>query len=652
MIIDFLKFLLFFIFSYFIPGYVIVGRTKNSSIAIKIFLAIALGFSLSAISGYLGQWLYYGLIAVSLIIFVATRRYKDFIGKFNFKIDKIGVVVTLLIVSGILFQNMITFRTGLNYSYGVGYWGALAHDGVWHHALINQLMKGLPPQNPGFSGSQLFNYHYFYDLVVAQSAKITGIAVPDLIYRFYPFIFSLLMGIGTYLLSLKLFKSRWAGVASVYLIYFGSSFGWVIDWIKGRELAGESAFWANQPVSFNINPPFAISLILLIAFLIGFKSFSEKKENWMGLALILIGGSLIEFKVYGGLILLASFLLIALKKAVFDREFNYLTIFIFLLAVSLFVFLPGSRGAGGFVTFFPYWIIDSMVDIVDRVGWPRLSLARTVGLETHNWPKFFAAEAAGLFLFIAGNLGTRILALGSFFIIPVKIWWKDNSYLLIFVMLFASLLPTLLFVQKTDPWNIIQFTYYFIYLVAVLAGMALYRIVIKTPKIIAMVIVIAFIVLTPISSVWTFKSGLNENVSYIVNDEIAALNFLRGQPDGVVLTFPYDPYLRYAIKNPTPLPIWAYQTSAYVSAYSNKQTYLEDLMQQGILGNDFLERQKLSDGYLHQRMTSAQAADFLKSKNISYIYIPKALIPQVNVKPQGKIIFENDGAIVYRINNE
>jgi hypothetical protein len=244
------------------------------------------------------------------------------------------------------------------------------------------------------------------------------------------------------------------------------------------------------------------------------------------------------------------------------------------------------------------------------------------------------------------------LAAAVFFIVPVKKWWNDNTLLLVFVMLLASVLPTLLFVQKTDPWNIIQFTYYFIYLLAVLCAPVIYRIVSKTPKMISVIILLTFVIITPISSVWTFRSGLDGHAAYIATNELTALKYLREQPEGVVLTFPYNQYLRYAINNPTPLPVWAYQTSVYVSAYSNKQTYLEDLMQQGILGNDFVSRQTNAEKYLTQKMTDREAADFLKSEKIKYFYVPKTLSPQVNVKPKGQIIFENDAAIIYQYPNE
>jgi hypothetical protein len=646
-LLEIAKFVLFFLLSYVVPGYVLIGRTNIVSRGLRIFLSAALGFALSALAGFVDYRFYLLLIVISLAIFIAKRAYKKLILKP--KVNLAIVLTVAVILLGTFFQNLIPFRSGLNYDYGIGYWGALGHDGVWHQALVNQLINSVPPQNPGFSGTTLTNYHYFYDLLVAQAAKVTSINVADLIYRYYPILLSLLLGVGTYLFANSLFKNRWVNVLSVFMVYFGSSFGWIVEWIKTRTLGGESDFWANQPVSMNINPPFAISLVLLIAAVLLLKSFLEDKNFWKGVGLVLVSGVLIEFKVYGGLILLSALLALALKRLVFEKDLSLVIVGIFSTALALLIFLPGASGVGAFVTFYPFWIIDSMVDIVDRVGWPRLSLARTVGLETKNWPKFIAAEMVGLTLFIAGNLGTRVIAFLSVFASPLTKWFKDNMYFLTLMIILASLVPTLLFVQKGDPWNIIQFSYYSLYFFAVFAAYTLVRLVSKLPKIVSAVVIILFIALTPISSFTTFLGGFSGNATYIGNGELDGLNLLKSEPPGAVLTYPYNKYLRYVINNPEPLPLWVYQTSAYVSAYSAKETYLEDIMQQGILGNDFEFRLKKAGDYLEGKLTQEEENQFLKENNIKYVYFPKEVRPIIKNGIRGPKIFENDSAIIYRV---
>ena len=76
------------------------------------------------------------------------------------------IILTILIILGTVFQGLIMFKSGILHDFGIGYWGPLARDGVWHEALVGQLLKSTPPVNPGLAGQLLVNYHYFYDLLL------------------------------------------------------------------------------------------------------------------------------------------------------------------------------------------------------------------------------------------------------------------------------------------------------------------------------------------------------------------------------------------------------------------------------------------------------------------------------------------------------
>ena len=49
-------------------------------------------------------------------------------------------------------------KSGLVYDYGMGFWGANAHDGLWHVTLIESLSRG-SLKLPIFSGETIHNYH-------------------------------------------------------------------------------------------------------------------------------------------------------------------------------------------------------------------------------------------------------------------------------------------------------------------------------------------------------------------------------------------------------------------------------------------------------------------------------------------------------------
>ncbi len=480
MLIELIKFGFFLTFFLFLPGYLLVKKIHIKNFFLKIFLSITIGFVLltmvSYIGGWLGlRWLFLVYVVLSIIFFISKRYYLDFRKPLKFKISKYGWGVAVLIILGTIFQNTNAFRSGVVYDFGIGFWGPLGHDGVWHQALVNELIKNFPPNNPIFSGTKLINYHYFYDLLVAETARLTNLSILDLIYRFYPILFSLLLGMGTYLLSSKLFKQKIAVLISIFLVYFGSSFGWIVEWIRERQLGGESAFWVNQPVSFNINPPFAISLILVIATILLYCQYFQTRKKWTAFALVMVAGSIIEFKAYAGVLVLGSLLVASLIQIIRLRNFDLFRIFLVSLLISFLVFMPNNKEAASLLVFSPFWFIHSMIDFGDRVGWLRLSQARMAYFQGDKWVKFIAAEILGFSIFVVGNLGTRIVAVFSLLKINVKLLKINtkkikNEYLLIFLMALISFIVPLLFVQKGNPWNTIQFMYYFLFFAALWAG--------------------------------------------------------------------------------------------------------------------------------------------------------------------------------------
>jgi len=156
---------------------------------------------------------------------------------------KIILFVTILISSLLLSVTM--FRSGLNYDYGIGFWGPNGHDAIWHLSLINQLKQNIPPQNPIFAGEILSNYHWGYDLLVALISKVTLIDPSILYFQILPIIFSLILGFLSYKLAFLITKNYFNSIIFVILNYFASSFGWIVTLIKSGQIGGESLFLVN-----------------------------------------------------------------------------------------------------------------------------------------------------------------------------------------------------------------------------------------------------------------------------------------------------------------------------------------------------------------------------------------------------------------------
>ena len=70
----------------------------------------------------------------------------------------------------------------------------------------------------------------------------------------------------------------------------------------------------------------------------------------------------------------------------------------------------------------------------------------------------------------------------------------------------------------------------------------------------------------------------------------------------------------------TPIPLYAYETTSYVSAFSGHQTFLEDEMNLDITGFDWQSRLKEEKDFFTSQ-NKFQARGFLINNNISYIYL-------------------------------
>jgi hypothetical protein len=650
-----IKFLVFLFFGLVTPGFLIVSKIKCKDYLLNIFLSITTGFVfltlVAFIAGYFdARWVTTVFILVANFLFLWKKQYLYLLKP----LQKVSLIrssfykywwVIVLIALGVVFQNVAMFRSGIIYDFGVGFWGPLGHDGISHQALANQLIKNIPPNNPVLSGETLRNYHYFSDLLVAETYRLTKISVSDLIYRYYPVLFSILLGFGSFYLSRNVLRRKLSIALSLFLVYFGGSFGWIVEWFKYGTLGGESAFWVNQPVSMNLNPPFAISLVLLIAIVILFGMFVKDKTKGKLFLIALLAGTLIEFKVYAGIIALSSLFGISVFAGLLKKDFDYLKLFLLSFVISLVVFLPQNSGSVGLVEFSPFWFIHSMIDFPDRVGWLKLSQARIAYTQEGKLIRLFAAEVLALLIFIIGNLGTRIAAM-----IGVIYVWKKKKFnasreLFIILLLASSFIAPLLFVQKGNPWNTIQFMYYFLYFSALLAGVGLFLVVKRLGKAFSLTLLVSFVLITPISSFATFRSGFYPDPPTAVSiDEIMALSFLKDRKDGVVLTPPHIAALRGNYS--TPYPISVYETSAYVSAFSGKEVYVADLIQQEILQTAYHQRYENTYDFYY-KSDSAWKNDFLKRNNIDYVYLQKLFGVELDERSINiKKIFENQEVVI------
>jgi len=224
-----------------------------------------------------------------------------------------------------------------------------------------------------------------------------------------------------------------------------------------------------------------------------------------------------------------------------------------------------------------------------------------------------------LVIFFLGNLGLRVLGLGKFFS-WLKNWKKMDSFKVFFLgcLLTSSVIPLFL-VQKGNSWNSIQFFYYSLVLFGLMAAWGLGEFLAKKKVWLKIVLISLVVLLTLPTTMGTLKHYLPSRAPARIGfDELEGLAFLRKQSEGIVLTYPHNYKARERAEAPKPL--YAYETTAYVSAFSEKQTFLEDEMNLEIMDVSWRGRRSLSEQFFtthDERWTG----NFLQDNKIRYVYL-------------------------------
>jgi len=550
-----------------------------------------------------------------------------------------------LILLGTVTWSWTMVKSGWLYSYGMGFWGANGHDGVWHIALAESLSRGSLLM-PVFAGQALQNYHIGFDFLLAILHKITFLPIIDLYFQIVPPILALLVGVLTYKFVFDWTKSEKASLWSVFFTYFGGSFGWVLG-------KGESTFWSQQAISSLINPPFALSLILLLVGLILLLKLEKKFGAWNLVFSILCFGVLIEIKAYAGILALGGLSVAGIWKALREKKFSILYVFIGSLVLSLFIYLALNRGALSLLVWQPFWFLETMMGLTDRVGWLRFFSAMTAYKSGHIWIKAIPAYLIAFVIFWIGNMGTRVI--GKFIIFK---WCKNIrkiGWIEVFVMsvIVAGGLIPMFFLQKGTPWNTIQFFYYSLFFSGILAGIAFAQFLdnSKLNTILIRIIIVTVIVLTVPTTVITLKDVYipGRPPAKLSNEELQALDFLAKEPDGVVLTYPFDPIAAKTAEGNPPRPLYLYVSTAYVSAFSKHPTFLEDEINLDITGYDWQSRKSEVEAW-YKESNQVKAREFLKNNDIKYIYWVKSQRALLGDAQLGlKNIYENATVIVYQV---
>lgn len=562
-----------------------------------------------------------------------------------------------LILIGSAAWSLTMVKSGLLYSFGYGYWGPNGHDGIWHIAMAESLSRGTW-EMPIFAGNEIQNYHIGFDLLLAWIHKITFIPVQTLYFQILPPLIAISVGLSSYKLILMWCKSKSSSLWSTFFVYFGGSLGWIVTFFRNQTFGGESMFWAQQSISTLINPLFALSLSVMFVGLIYMLKGIEKQNKHHLLTSAILFGLLIQIKVYAGLLILGGLLIAGIFEMVKRRGISIMKVWGGATVLSLVLFLPLNGGSASGIIFKPFWFIETMMAISDRVGWDLYYSAMVNYKLAGNYPKLVASYSVAFAIFIIGNFSLRLFGIGlvAKWIIDIK---KTKYMDMIFMsMIIAGILLPLLFVQSGTPWNTIQFMYYSQILLGMVAGISLGKYFEKTftpvvqstgVKVAVGAFVIIFTIPTSIATL-SYHYLPSRPPAMLHVEEIRALEFLRSQSGGIVLTYPFDSKASEDASYHPPVPLNLYVSNAYVSAFSDKPVFLEDEVNLNITGYDWPGRRNDVETFM-QESSISKAREFLDQNNIKYIYWVGDQRALLGEKQLGiEKIFENGSVNIYKVN--
>lgn len=667
---------------FYLPGYFILSRSKASLRSDEI---IVLGFSIGIIA-FLVQGIVFRIIHtpfLSFLLYLAIIAYV--LKKFRLTIfTPIACLfkekfLTAILLFGTLVEGFINFPSGFLYPGGHLYWSSHGHDGLWHIVVIEAIKKDFPPKNLLYAGEKIFNYHYFVDILIAEFNRLFPFFYSlDLYFRYFTFLIAFLMGIAVYSFLTTWQKNKTIGLLGVFFAYFVGSFGYLVLLIQGRGFfGGETIFWVSQGNTMIGNPPQAICFVLIPTFLLALYHYLQKNKRFFFLISYLLGGFLVGFKVYAAVVILAGLIVVALTRLFLSRRKDLLLL-VTLIGFSNFMILKLiSKDSSSFLVFEPWWFIRTMVVAPDRINWFDLELRRQFYLAKGGWRSFLRIaeyETIAFLIFLVGNLGVRVIGFleigkGLF----RKTFFKEPLETTLFSAMLISFLVPLFFVQKGVAYNLIQFMQYFLLFFGFFAAVSLYSFLCffksKKVKIFIFIIFFALSIPTVIGNLLDFY-GKNPLV-IVPNQELKALTFLKNQSneEDIILTKPFNPYAQ-GLYQSRPFPIYAWNSTGYVSAYTGRQTYCTDEGQMRILAINPEERIKKANAFfglkpvydqngnlLHylpaDNIPLEQKTEFLKKEKINFVYLRQEETDEVQKEIFTELglreIFGNEEVVIYEV---
>lgn len=637
--------------SFYLPAKYILDKLKLKLSTLEdIFFTTTFGFSLFSLVTYILSWANIVILIYPMLIFFIFLRIKEK-QPVCLKIERKHFLPLAILASFVVCFSFTSVFSG-EWDNTIRLVESNKVDSLWHLSLINAISVKFPPDTPGFSGIRLKGYHFFSDFLIAQVSRIFMISPMYSYFQFFPLLISFLWSMGVYV-----FMYKWSGkittaLWSVFFTMFGGSFGFIV-WLQGhREYSLDDVFGITQPYSSLVNPPFAISIVIITAALFGiFNYLKEKNTFWLIPTVLLIGIAPV-FKVYAGIILFSGFIALMsyriLRKRV-EALFSLLGIGI-LFSGTYLIFSDSSAK----LIWAPFWAPHKVV--IEHLPWYGYEEKQYTYSQLSVIKGLIEIELFAFFVFIGGSLGTRLVGILIHVFDSIRRLKKPSTFsIILLIMLLVSIGIPLFFIQSIQVFDIIQMAWYFLFFSALFAAFGFGSLFNSRKNIWHRILLVLIVGIVTLPSAYEKINGYlsSKNAGYYSSQEYNSLLFLKnkGTFNDIVLELAED---RNKYSDNALTKWYRIEKTMRISAFANKQVYLHKQIDFPWLDmksrieiiqkiNDFDNTPLESKNYKEYKN---EIRRILKEENIAYIYSHYSLGTLTSLENL-KLVFSNEAVYIY-----
>ncbi len=622
-----------FVTAFYIPGRVILGKEKKLGKSIHV-IAIVVGLVLWALQGYVFgllqlRFLSYIYLLIFLLLFIKNRYYLISIKKPD--LGKIDFPLVVLLIIGIVAQILPYFQVGVHTQEGMRFVSVNAIDHLWHAGLVQEIALRFPPNEPGMAGVILKDYHYWFNLCVAEIVRVFHL--PVLLTQFAGFytLASVLLGLLVVSISRRIYQSKiFTRLLVLFLFFVGDASGWVMVVLQNK-LDFSLSSLINSGVKFVDSPGFSYSIIIGLTGFLLLLSYKKVMSRKMLFAVALIFASLLEFKVYTGITFMFGLMgygLYSLWRRRYDRFF----LFIIASILGALFFFPNISSESG-LFFLPFetprnFITQPVLGLLDwELRWRHY-------LEYSNHIRLFqyGLYMSGVYLVI--QFGLQLVGL-----FPLKKLIKTLEtphIIFLYAIISSGIILSLFFYQTVGGANIWEFLLPVSVVLSIAAALNLTFILEKRRKFVQIILTLLIVVF--ILPRWIITVTEYVRVEYLsgfkgINEqELESYIFISNTvSDNEVILIVNQPHVSYSSK---------------AKAVSGKQFYLSG---EGVRQKDTPEILRRRSLVKEVEGSARTARNILMDEQIDYLYFYNPIAQDFIENSGLKLIFRNKSATIFSV---